>query len=133
LQAADVIAKPGEIVRNGIRQRRGIIWIAPRHNAKNRSGVRCGARHWADMVKRIREREDAVPTDPSPGRLYAGQAASRGRETDRPARIGTERAVAQAGRSRDAGTGRGRPDPIIDAPWIERRLVVRVVARIGAL
>ena len=84
------------------------------------------------MIERVRQREHAMPADPAPCRLDSGQPAGRRRKPDRTAGVAADRSVAEPGRGRDAGSARRGADPVIRVPGIERGLIVRMMAGVGA-
>ena len=98
--------------------------------AEHQRAVPSGARHRAHVIHRPREWEYAGSAHAAVGRLEPGDAAERGRDPDRPAGVGAERARRQTGRDGRAGA-RGRPagDAVsVCAPGVTRVAVVRVDA-----
>ena len=118
--ARDACVDVGEIVgnRGGGRGRVGRIGACD--HPEQRGRVLGRPRHGADMIEGFGERKDAVPADPAPGRLDAGEAAAGRGKADRTAGIRAERRIGEARGDGDARAAGGVAGPVFVAERVHR-------------
>ena len=137
VQADAHVLDPGvegaEVVRHRRPDGGGVGGIEAGDDAEDGGAVGRRARHRPDVVEGLGEGEGAGPADQSPARLEPGHAAGLRGEADRAARVGPQRAVAEARRGGDAGAARRDAGPVVGMPGVDRRRDRGVVHRIGAL
>src|SRR6185437_1925020 len=104
-QAPNAVPDPGQIVRHGSLKTGWIVRVGSRDDPQHSRGIRGTPAHRSDMIERVGQWEDAVPADPAPCWLDAGQAAGCGGKPDRTAGVTSNRAIAKPRRGPDAGTG----------------------------
>ena len=130
-QAAQAARHSGEVVGHGQLHRGGVVGVGSRDRTEQGACVSGAARHRANVVQRRGEFEHAEAAHPTPGGLDTRQAIGGTREADRPAGVGAQRSVAQAGRRGHARTAGRRARPMRCVPWIDGHRDLRVMVGVG--
>ncbi len=132
-QPLDAPLHLAQIIGNRQLTGRRIVLVGARDDLQHRGRILRAARHRPQVIERCRQLERAVAADAPPSRLDARQSASRGREADRAAGIGADRAIAKPGRRRHARPAGRHAGPVLGIPGIDGRIDVRMMVGERAL
>ena len=128
LQAGDAALERGLVVRHRLLAGGRIVGIVAGDRGQHPRIVAHGAGERADMVEPPRARDGAGAADPAVGRLHADHAAGGGRQADRAAGVGAQRAIDHARGDRGARAARAAAGDARLVPRIAAMAVMHVVA-----